>query len=187
MSSYWAGYSGTGLVLNGKEFDKFLENYKERNPEQVENLDEVIEDKGMEEVKFIKSVQAGKHFENLQEDEEHDLPVFYFTVMDNGSIDGFALWPFFRPDGRMNISEKKQDGSYEHPIMRHPMWEDDKDERCYVLFSERDFTSPKVFMRPAYASYEEFKQEFILQVGGYLPEDFDWDAHLGYFSYACYA
>lgn len=189
MSSYWAGYNGTGLILKQNEFDAFLEKYKEKNPTQADCVAEAIEDYPIDEVRFIMSTHAGEELPGLQEVDYQDCAdkVFDLTELCNDDIDGFTFWPFFRKDGRMNVAEEKPDGDWEDAEMYHPMWEGEGIDRCYVIFSMKDFTSPRVFERPAYSSYEEFVQEFKDQVEAYLPEDFDWNAHLGVISYACYA
>lgn len=48
---------------------------------------------------------------------------------------------------------------------------------------------PSVFMGKGhtYHSYEEIREEFQLKLKAYLPKDFDWDSHIGVFSYASYA
>ncbi len=46
--------------------------------------------------------------------------------------------------------------------------------------------SVKAFDEKPYASYQDFVQEFRDKVGSYLPEDFDWNVHLGYLSYAAW-
>lgn len=192
MSSYWAGYSGTGLVLNRGEFTAFLSSYMEKNPVQAQDLEkhlegDTVEEYGLEEICFLKSVHAGEDIKDLQANEDkHQDKAMYFTELTDDNIEGCRLWPFFRPDGRMNVREEKPDGYWEEAASRNPMLEPEEGS-CYVIWSERDFCSPAVFERPAYGSYEEFKQEFKDSMGAYLPEGFDWDAHLGYLSYACYA
>lgn len=43
------------------------------------------------------------------------------------------------------------------------------------------------FEKKAYESYEEFVAEFKRKMENYLPKDFNWDAHIGKYNYACYA
>nr|WP_317439871.1 hypothetical protein [uncultured Enterocloster sp.] len=43
------------------------------------------------------------------------------------------------------------------------------------------------FNEKPYASYEALRQEFKDKLERYLPDDFDWDAHIGRFRYAAYA
>lgn len=41
MSSYWAGYAVTGLILTQPEFDVMVRKYKEKNPKQ-DDIEEII-------------------------------------------------------------------------------------------------------------------------------------------------
>ena len=56
----------------------------------------------------------------------------------------------------------------------------------YMFFSDRVLDSPLAVERRPYNSYGEFKQEFKDKMAAYLPDDFNWDAHIGRFSYACF-
>lgn len=194
MSSYWAGYAGTGLVLNQEEFSAFLEKYMEKNPVQAENLDEYLEGENLDvasldDICFLKSVNAGEEIRDLQDNAaEYADKVLYFSEMSNDNVEGFRFWPFYRHDGRMNVPIKRPEGGWEDAEYRNPMWEsDDVGHSCYVIWSAKDLTSPRVFEQPAYTSYEEFVQEFKDDLAAYLPDAFDWNAHLGYMSYACFA
>ncbi len=171
MSSYWAGYSGTGLMLNENEFLNFLEKYKEKNPSQAEYVDDCLVNYGLDEIKFIKSVDAGEVIPNLEEtdSDKYDDKIICVTDLTDDNIDGLMFWPFYHSNGQMN-----EDFSMDI-------------RSCYMIWSDKSFTSPRVFERPAYNSYEEFVQEFKDKVSAYLPENFDWDVHLGCISYACYA
>lgn len=187
MSSYWAGYSGAGLVLKENEFAAFLEKYKEKNPSMAESLKEALENEELGEYWFLKSKHAGEAVGGLQDMNDENIgKAMIFCELSDDCIDGLTFWPFYRPDGRMNVMEEKPDDEWEDQEMHHPMWESGEC-KCYVIWSEKDFTSPRVFERPAYGSYGEFVQEFKDSMEAYLPEDFDWNAHLGYMSYACYA
>lgn len=50
---------------------------------------------------------------------------------------------------------------------------------AFVLWSDRLLDGPSSFTEMPYKSYGEFVQEFKDKIGSYVPEDFDWDAHLG--------
>ena len=52
--------------------------------------------------------------------------------------------------------------------------------------NDRDLDGPMSFVRKPYDSYEDFVDEFRRKMGQYLPEDFDWDAHIGRFNYSAY-
>ena len=68
----------------------------------------------------------------------------------------------------------------------------DEDESRYcgnsiVLFAKQNRLSGKAFENPPYRSYDELVGEFKGFLQEYLPDDFDWDNHVGVFRYACYA
>lgn len=171
MSSYWAGYSGTGLVLTVPEFNKMLKQYKEKNPDQSEIIDTAIENGDLNETGFIMSAT--------------DKTFTVFELSDD-DVAGVTFFPFYRSDGRENVTEKKEDGKWEYLESNYPIW-DLNEDRCYFLFSDKDMNSVKAFDEKPYASYQDFVQEFKNKIGGYLPENFDWDAHLGNLTYAAYA
>lgn len=198
MSSYWAGYSGAGLMLNRSEFSGFLEKYMDKNPMQAEDLEEYLTeemdeevDEGLipavecvdlDEICFLKSIHAGEKIPNLQKDAaDHIGKVMYFCGLSEDNVEGVMMWPFRRPDGRKNVNVEQPDGTWEYAESHS------KDSDCCILWSENEFCGPEVFDKPAYRSYEEFVQEFKDNLEAYLPEDFDWDAHLGFISYAAYA
>lgn len=186
MSSYWAGYSGTGLVLTESEFNAMLEVYKEKNPEHAD-IDEHLDDYGFDETPFIKSEFAGVVIRGLYEDTaQHACMLTYLCELRDDDVDGLTFWPFYNPDGRININEQKENGDWKCAEYTHPIWES-KASECYVCWSDKDMCSVKAFDQKPYESYDAFVQEFKNKFGAYLPEDFDWNAHLGYMSYACYA
>lgn len=158
--SYWAAYSGQGLVLDKQEFDDFLEAYAlvaGKDDNAVKQLDEYIEgDIGIEEVKFTKPGT----------DE-----TFQFSVADDSCCEGFRLWPY-RVDGKKNSKYETVD---------IPMTD------IYFLEADRQLDGINCFDERPYKSYEAFVQEFKDKLSAYLPEDFDWDAHIGIYSYACFA
>ncbi|MBQ6857620.1 MAG: hypothetical protein IJO13_11025 [Lachnospiraceae bacterium] len=62
-----------------------------------------------------------------------------------------------------------------------------RDKNLYVVFSDKDMMSVESFEKKRYDSYEELVQEFKDKLQNYLPDDFEWDIHIGNFSYAAYA
>lgn len=187
MSSYWAGYAGTGLVFKQSEFDEMLKVYMEKNEGEREAV-ENIEDGGIiDELAFIKSVHAGESMPGLQDDtEKYRDKITHICELTDDNVDGFTFWPFYNPDGKMNVNRELENGDWESAKRYHPIWESGAD-RCYVSWSKKDMTGPRAFDEKPYESYEAFVNEFKEKWAAYLPEDFNWDAHLGYMSYACYA
>lgn len=186
MSSYWAGYAGTGLILTEPEFSAMLEVYMEKNPNERETI-ENMEDCMVDEIGFIKSIYAGSSMPGLQDKlDEYADKVVYICELTDDNVDGLTFWPFYNPDGRMNVAVKGEDGCWGSPKYSHPIW-DSKADRCYVCWSKKDMSSPRAFEEKPYESYDAFVAEFASEWAAYLPDNFDWNVHLGYMSYACYA
>lgn len=115
---------------------------------------------------------------DVSDEDISDIPFFtedgrefrFFYVGDDA--DGFNLIPY-HVDGKLNKDWDSNEAFYR--------------KNAYVLTAERPIDGPGCFENPAYASYGEFVEEFKDKLKGYLPNDFDWDAHIGIYSYAAYA
>lgn len=166
MSSYWAGYSDTCMVLTDSEFQEMMKQYKKKNPRAV------IDEEDIEETSFVMSKFAG-----TMELEDH---TFYVTELSDSFVDaqGVVLIPIYRKDGTPNISADLECEDV------HPMAGSD---RCYFLSSDKCMTGAKAFEEKPYNSYQDFVQEFKDKVAEYLPDTFDWNAHLGNLYYAVFA
>lgn len=99
--------------------------------------------------------------------------VFYPAHIDPDMCEGMRLIPYYHR-GTTNKGPSFQEYSF-------------SDEECLVLFSDYDLDGPDAFVNKPYESYEAFVQEFKNKAAKYLPEDFDWDSHIGRFTYACFA
>lgn len=158
--SYWAGYSGQGLCLNEDEFYTFLEKYKEKVPKTDSSIPKIEDFEDGEE-----DVQEIDFLSSKGEDR------FSFFCADDGCCEGFRLFNY-RINGKKN--EKYESA-------------DTPDNNVYVLTCDNALDGMDCFEKMPYESYEAFVQEFIDKMGAYMPDDFDWDAHIGIYSYACYA
>ena len=163
MSMWWAGYHGTAFVMNKGEFDTVLDWYRATNHSE-EDWDPFEDD---DDLCFKNGF--GK-----------DIVV---TRISNDRCDGMRLIPFLNKDGKPNIYIPGRDE-------RHPKQVTDilclRGDDCYVIFTERDTSWPEMFQNP-YKSYEEIREEFKEKLSEFFPKDFDWNSHIGDFSYACYA
>lgn len=162
MSSYWAAYYGDGLVLKSNEFDAFLDAYAKDKGK--ENLDKEIEEEELREYPFKCSNGDGE---------------FYVVDITDDDTDGSYFIPFMY-EGKLNTS-KYQGGNGVFGISMR------SETPLYVIFSDKQLGGPESFEKRPYNSYDEFVQEFKDKIGSYLPDNFDWDSHLGNFSYAQYA
>lgn len=163
MGSYWAGYHGDALVFNEDEFLQFCKNYCEISRANKTELQEQIDACGIRDYDFIRSssLPEGKTF---------------FQIVDilTDECDGMLLIPFIL-NGKPNIYE---------PNKSRIKCKDLRSENCYVVFSDKSRSDAKAFLDQPYSSYDEFVQEFKNKLEKYLPDNFDWDDHIGEFSYA---
>lgn len=185
MSSYWAGYHGAGLVLSKAEFDGMLERYKFHVPSQKSAVEKAVEDCELSELRIVPSRLRHGAYGDFQTTEDPELvaAAVEVTPITDDFASGAVLWPFYNSEGLPNeIDEAAGICELER---RDPMGDDG--DPCYVFWADKDMSSAKAFDEKPYASYQEFVQEFKDKLEAYLPERFDWDAHLGNFSYAAYA
>lgn len=184
MSSYWAGYSDTGMILTVSEFEEMRATYEEWNPQQKGIVENALDNEELEFVDFIMSKFAGISTSELSDNGSEK--VFNMIELNDADTDGVIFYPFYRPDGRKNIVQQLENDDMELCECTHPIW-DSENDRCYFLSSDKDMSGVNAFDEKPYASYQEFVQEFKDKVGAYLPDDFDWDEHLGNIYYAAYA
>lgn len=164
MSSYWAGYSSSALVLRKSEFDDFLRKYNERNETDVlHEVDEMGE--FLNEYPFIRSA--------FKEKQSMGLPrCFYIANINPDDCDGMYLIPY--------VIEGKPNNPTDPNFQDMDLCSDD----LYVVFSDKQLDCANAFFEHPYESYEDFVLEFKDKMAHYLPDDFDWNTHIGSFSYA---
>ena len=192
MSSYYEAYYGSGLKLNQMEFNEFVERYLEVTGQSKKDIVAKVWD--YSELDYEIDIES--EFDDMVRSDEvlfiygSDLSVmdqtkhfFQVVYVSPDNCDGMCFQPYYS-NGKMNVyfdNEKEQikNTDYVEPISnRH--------EISYMFYSDHELDSPHAFKRKPYDSYEEFKQEFKDKMAAYLPDDFDWDAHIGRFNYACY-
>lgn len=96
---------------------------------------------------------------------------FSLFCADDGCTEGFRLIPY-----QMNGKPNKKWDTCPQTLS----------DNMYVLGCDRPIEGIDCFEEKAYKSYEEFVDEFKRKMESYLPKDFDWDAHIGMYNYACY-
>ena len=193
MSEWNAGYYGSGLRLNEEEFTRFFERYLALNPkepkmameyfvsiatydpeEAFELTAEAVQDCG-----YIPSNLAGTE---IAMDPESEKRFGIVRIQNDDIYDGMRFMPY-RVNSKFNVpyitagEEKSKNPEFVD-------WIDLRSETSYMVFSDRDLDGPMSFVRKPYDSYEDFVDEFRRKMGQYLPEDFDWDAHIGRFNYS---
>lgn len=194
MSSWYAGYYGSGLKLNEQEYISFFNTYlkinnlteadivkkyaKNNNLEYDDSEVDNMIDEAIRECGFLKS-------KSIKRDKLPDNSNYFFiTAITTENCDGMRFIPYYE-NGKRNLYFLNENGE----MSFNPDYteEDNRGENSYVAFSDRSFDDVNSFSRMPYSSYEEFSQEFKDKFEKYLPKDFDWNKHLGRFNYACYA
>jgi hypothetical protein len=196
MDSYYAAYYGSGLKLNEKEFEDFVERYMEvmqetkrdmvnhaltaidEEPFSDDYIDELFDQMvESDEIAFTWGADAGSGNARKR--------LFSPVVAspDNG-CDGMYFLRYYA-NGKPNVFFTDREKEIKNPdyvgaiLLRH--------ETSYMFYSDHTLDSVEVFEKRPYYSYQEFRQEFQDKMAAYLPDDFDWDAHIGTFRYAQYA
>lgn len=195
MSEWNAGYYGSGLRLNEEEFMSFFKRYLALNPKELKmaieyfapgatcDQEEAFEltAEADQDCGYVPSNLAGTE---IAMDPESEKRFGIVRIPDDDIYDGMRFMPY-RVNGKFNVpyvivdEEKSKNPEFVD-------WIDLRSETSYMVFCDRDLDGPMSFVRRPYDSYEDFVDEFRRKMGQYLPEDFDWDAHIGRFNYSAY-
>lgn len=195
MSEWNAGYYGSGLKLNEEEFMSFFKRYLALNPKELKmaieyfapgatcDQEEAFEltAEADQDCGYVPSNLAGTE---IAMDPESEKRFGIVRIPDDDIYDGMRFMPY-RVNGKFNVpyvivgEEKSKNPEFVD-------WIDLRSETSYMVFCDRDLDGPMSFVRRPYDSYEDFVDEFRRKMGQYLPEDFDWDAHIGRFNYSAY-
>lgn len=170
MSSYWAGYSGIGMILNETEVIQFLHQYN-----MCHNTNFDIDD-----MPFEEPLKAGRIVPNPgastinPEDATTHASIFHMTHLSQDDCEGITFIPYRKPNGAINVQDEH---SY-FQLMLHD---------TYIIFSTYRPSGPLSIEFTPYHGYQDICMEFKNKCQTYLPKDFDWDAHIGEIWYAAYA
>lgn len=195
MSEWNAGYYGSGLRLNEEEFMSFFKRYLALNPKELKmaieyfapgatcDQEEAFEltAEADQDCGYVPSNLAGTE---IAMDPESEKRFGIVRIPDDDIYDGMRFMPY-RVNGKFNVpyvivdEEKSKNPEFVD-------WIDLRSETSYMVFCDRDLDGPMSFVKKPYDSYEDFVDEFRRKMGQYLPEDFDWDAHIGRFNYSAY-
>lgn len=167
MSSNWYAESGTALILDEKETIEFCKKY----------LKEIC---GRNMVKVLDAYTA------VEELDTRTLIRSKYKKADPSSIDENDEKHF-----QISLYEDEMSGGIFYPF--------ECDERCgeddcfelygdyYGIFFTDKSTLPQEIFKGTYHSMDEIIDEFKEKLEDYLPEDFNWKAHIGFIQYAIYA
>lgn len=178
MSQYWAGYHGLALVLDTNEFTLFLNNYRKLHTDDTTRaLDEQTNDG---ENPLLDCTIREYPFQPCVGDKE-----FYVVNVLTEDNDGMCFIPCHRPDGSTNEAVLDENGKYVQSVIVENL----RSQDSFVFFTDEDMTSGSYLdgKTKRYDSFQDVLTEFQNKMKDYLPEDFNWDSHIGDFSYACFA
>lgn len=114
--------------------------------------------------------------------------------LSNGKTEIDTLVQAFGVDDEFDLLEKMEDSDH---VWR--LYNDEMEGKHFTPFADGKYFNeePEVMLviwaenayepfRAAYSGPEEIRKEFQDIIGEYMPEDFDWDAHIGEFSCTIY-
>ena len=110
---------------------------------------------------------------------------FYVVNVLTEDNDGMRFVPCHRPDGSTNEAVLDENGKYVQSVIVENL----RSQDSFVFFTDEDMTSGSYLdgKTKRYDSFQDVLTEFQNKMKDYLPEDFNWDSHIGDFSYACFA
>lgn len=181
--SYWTGYAGSALVLTCQEFGSMMDKYSTLNPVHAEHVeDEYCNIYDCDRADLIRGAFAGQDLSGRDPDRPENEGLYFHPVkISTDDCEGGTLVPFYR-GGEKNVPVLDGEGG----LRKEPVYTVYTDD-VWAFFSDKSLDGVSAFDEKPYPSYQAFVDEFKAKLGAYLPQDFDWDAHLGRFSYACYA
>lgn len=195
MSGYWSAMTGTALILSPAEYDNMLLNYLQTafkphadlkyashyidSCEEFSDEVPVIKTSCLDAIKpLYPTIDA--FLEKLQNDAYHlntDTSIaknlVHFSRYNTDEYSGGAFYP-------IDTSANEEFNGQRMPYFDVA----DDSEVMYTRFS----TLPIDLLKAKhYTSNDDIVNEFKDAIGAYLPDDFDWEKHVGVFMCAAYA
>lgn len=180
MNSCWGACSGVALLLSKTETDSFLLNYlkqtyfPEATSEDVAMFYETLSDYTEDEVLLLRS--------NCREQMLQLLPTFEDTVgVSFETIKALPKNSFFN----ISLYDSESNCGFFYPFdeTEHDTIYTD----MYLIWCDKSVLPHKLLSGKSYASIDEIIQEFKDKIASYLPTNFDWTAHIGFYEYCIYA
>ena len=63
----------------------------------------------------------------------------------------------------------------------------DVKDGSYIIYTDKSTRPQDLLRADGYKSTEEIVKEFNEKLAAYIPDDFDWESHIGFFQYAAFA
>lgn len=195
MPSYWSAMMGTALILSPAEYDNMLLNYLQTTFKPHANLKDashymdsceelsdevpVIKASCLDAIKplyptmdaFLEKLQDAAYHPN--DDTSIAKNLIHFNRYNTDEYSGGVFYPI------------DTSANEEYNGQRMPYFDvADDSEVMYTNFS----TLPIDLLKAKhYTSIDDIVNEFKDAIGTYLPNDFDWEKHVGVFMCAAYA
>ena len=195
MSSYWSAVTGTALILSPAEYNNMLLNYLQTTFKPYANINDANHymsscEELSDEVPVIKAScrdaikplypTMDAFLEKLQDDAYHsndDTSIIknlvHFSRYNTDEYSGGIFYP-------IDTSANEEFDGYKMPYFDVA----DDSEIMYTRFST---LSIDLLKAKHYTSNDDIVNEFKDAIGAYLPDDFDWEKHVGVFMCAAYA
>lgn len=181
MSGYWSATSGTVLVLSKEEVRDFftrylLETYMKDGvtDRDIDFIDCMISNYG-DNFYFLRSAYRQSLLEgfhslkscvNERTTAEHKKELFNCVEYCEEECSGGMLYPFKKPAFGKFV--EVEDGSY-------------------IIYTDESTRPQDLLGADGYKSTEEIVKEFKEKLAAYVPDDFDWESHIGFFQCATFA
>lgn len=182
MSGYWSATSGTVLVLSKEEVRDFftrylLETYRKDGvtDKDIDFIDCTISEYGSDSFYFLRSAYRQSLLEvfhslescvNENTAAEHKKELFNCVEYCEEECSGGVLYPFKKPARGKFVDVK--DGSY-------------------IIYTDKSTRPQDLLGDEGYKSTDEIVKEFKEKLAAYVPDDFDWESHIGFFQCAAFA
>lgn len=161
---------GIAFVMDEDEFSSVLNQYQELGSDNDLSQFRYYYNKSQ-----FYYYDKGKGLYCLTNSSDIELEIYKFEA---GSLDIASFIPFF-VNGKLNAFIQ---GNRKWPGKKN-VSRDYTSENCYVCFADRNMLSTDLFAKP-YHSYTELLIENQEKFGEFFPDTFDWDSHIGNFSFS---
>ena len=175
MSQYFSAVSGMAVVFSPKEVTEFLtryllETYKKDGVTDgdVNYITNCVSDSFY----LIRSkyrfdfVNEFPSIEKCMDDdvaEKHKNKLFKCTEYNEDSCSGGVLYPLSRFVCGQFV---------------------DVDNGSYIIYTDKSTRPQDLFAENGYKTIDEIVEEFEEKLAAYVPDDFDWESHIGFFQCA---
>lgn len=163
MSSYYAPCQTIALVLSEKEYCNLLESYIEKTTDETKEIAENLLNDTYE--GDISEYKLNKH------------NPFTITPVITDECDGMTFTPLY-------VKNTPNAGPNFHTPT---VWENRRTHNWYLISVEKQITPIHFLFKQTYTTPKEIYDELQNKTKDYLPNDFDWDKHIGLFEYCQYA